>query len=215
MNNRYIQLASLMILILGLSPVLAATLEPAFSADYRASGPGPGLNRTIELTGRVWVSHGKIRQETMDEGHVMILLMEPASQSVIQVVPDQGFYQDASDEVELRSLPGGPDDFRVYAPDNPCERLSTSTCTKLGTETINGRACENWQVVADNQATQTACIDQRLGFIVKKVQDNRTFELTNIFEGKQPPSLFKVPAGLKRIVLNDCQIRPNSPKCKH
>jgi hypothetical protein len=185
--------------------VLSAPLPPSYSADFSATGPA-FEGKVATVSGTIWVANGTIRRETLDEGHLMVYLITPADRTVLQLVPDQGYYADASKIDVLRATLGGPNDFLPYDPKEPCSQLGQVTCLDLGTQTVGGRRCANWQFTYSDGKIMTGCIDVRIGFMVQTRQDNRTFELTNIQEGPQPPSLFSVPAELSRVVLDPARV---------
>ena len=72
-------------------------------------------------------------------------------------------------------------------------------CKKLGTETVNGRTCDKWEVTQKSGKTETFWIDQKLHFPIKMINGDITTQYTNIKEGPQDASLFKIPDGYQKF----------------
>jgi hypothetical protein len=197
--------AASIVLAVGVTYAIAAPPSPAFSADYSASGPGLH-GSLITVAGMVWVAHDKIRRETLDEGHLMVFLIDPAAHTVTQLVPDQGFYADTSNLPGLESMPGGPSDFLPYDPTNPCANRADVVCTSKGVQTIRGRACVSWRLKHSTGSTVDGCIDRKLGFMVEKSEGDRHFEMSNIREGIQDARLFEIPSDLKKVSLDPTRV---------
>lgn len=79
-----------------------------------------------------------------------------------------------------------------------CQGNPGSTCKKIGSETVNGRSCDRWEMTDKNGHKTTAWIDQKLYAMVRLQEyDGTVTDLTNIKEGTQNASLFVVPAGYR------------------
>jgi hypothetical protein len=85
-------------------------------------------------------------------------------------------------------------------PNNPCAAVRDFACHKLGTEDINGRHTEKWEMkdLKDNKLT-TLWIDPSLPLAVKTQWEGGSGEYRNIKEGPQPESLFQVPPEYKKL----------------
>ena len=69
-----------------------------------------------------------------------------------------------------------------------------ATCHRIGSETVNGRDCDKYEVTNKN-IKSTMWIDQKLSFPVKiQTAYGAPVEYTNIKEGAPDPSLFKAPS---------------------
>ena len=93
--------------------------------------------------------------------------------------------------------------LRQFFPDGSAVEL-----LNMGNETINGRQTEKWvmqQTRPDGNSEKTfQWYDPVLGIIIKEVMSGGfTRELRNIKLGKQPVSLFEIPAGYKKIELTE------------
>jgi len=185
--------------------VLAAHPAVSFSASYTSTVVGAG-DGGRSMSGKVWVSQGKIRRETEHEGHVMVLLVDPANHKYLQLVPDQGIYEDVGGKLaDVKAMLGGPADLFVDNPHFPCRSQEGLSCTATGTATVDGRKCDEW-LYSDREVNEwSECIDQSLPILIEKKQPGRIFELTNIRVGHIDPKLFKVPPDLKPAVLHGQQ----------
>jgi len=87
----------------------------------------------------------------------------------------------------------------MFKGSDPCAGREDVTCKKLGTESINGRTCDKWEVTPKTGKPETFWIDQKLHFPIKMINGDITTQYTNIKEGPQDASLFKVPAGYQKF----------------
>jgi len=184
-----------------------------FSAEFHSTTSNVGRGAR-NISGRVWIGDGKMRIESLDEGHVMALILDSRRHTMFDLVPDQGFYEDVSSITSLMSRPGGPGDFRSYDLRNPCDGVDGETCTKTGVASVAGRDCEEWQFTGKDGSRWDGCIDRQLGVMLRKELNGNLLELTGIKVGKQDPGLFKIPKDLKLVELADCYLRPDFPRCK-
>jgi outer membrane lipoprotein-sorting protein len=83
---------------------------------------------------------------------------------------------------------------------NPCAGRPDATCKKVGTETVNGRSCDKWEIADKSSGNSTVWIDQKLHFPIKVVGgDGSDVEFTNVKEGAQDASLFVPPSGYSKF----------------
>ena len=73
------------------------------------------------------------------------------------------------------------------------------SCKNLGTDQVNGRTCDHWQVTDKNVKISNLWIDQKIHFAIKAVSQDSSFELTNIKEGEPSASLFEIPSGYQKM----------------
>jgi len=180
-----------------------ASSSASFSADYAISGSGP-KGAAMTMRGKLWAAHGKVRREVVFEGHVMALIIDTSRNVTLNVVPDQGFYEDVSNKLDLmNAMPGGPADFNVFIRNqaNPCDGDSALTCASGDLQMVDGRSCRSWAITPREGDSWNECIDQQLSVVIKKEQRGRSMELTNIKVGKQRPALFQPPPDLRLVVL--------------
>src|SRR5580704_5180601 len=99
-------------------------------------GPGGRGGRGPQRT-KIFVAPGFLRTDGLDRGHVMSNVQDFARQKNIQIVPDQGWYN----ETDLQPGRGGRGpDLRQYDLSNPCAGQDGISCTKIGTDAVDGRA---------------------------------------------------------------------------
>jgi hypothetical protein len=155
--------------------------QPQFDADLVSPEGHSLLN----------VGHGKIR--IVFNSYKPILIADLASHRTFLVNPDGQTFQD-----EGASF----DDFFQFLlpldPRNPCGSpqlvKKSVTCTKTGSELLNGRFADKWEWSTNGAAGGTFWIDPELQFPVKDVRSGGTYrELYYIREGPQPPQVFEIP----------------------
>lgn len=170
---------------------------PQFSADMHVSHAG---GRGESVDGKVYFGGKKIRMDMNSQGHEMEMINDLGAKTSYMIMPQQQMYMEfhagAMGPMGRQRM---PDLKPAYDFNNPCANQQGVTCKKLGTETINGRACDKWEFT-ESSGTQTAWIDQKLHFPIKTLSsDGSSMEMTNIKEGTQDASLFEVPAGYRKM----------------
>ncbi len=180
----------------------------------------PAQELTAEQVGRdstghtskskIYMSHGKVRIEPLDEatpgsanaGKTFILLDLAAGTSVV-VDENRKIYLEQSPATAHRSI-------ATYKPvDNtPCEKnpgsTGASSCKRVGTEIINGRKAEKWEItvtIGGAPATMYVWLDSQWHFIVKQEAPGISGELKNIKESPQPAALFEIPADYHKMTM--------------
>jgi hypothetical protein len=142
-----------------------------------------------------------------------IILLDLAAGTSTVLDTDRKIYVEQPPAIARRSVAS----FRT-ADNTPCEKnpnsTGTATCKQIGTETINGRNAEKWELVltmGGQTVTGHVWLDAQWHFIVKEALGmGMTGELQNIKEGPQPASLFEVPADYHQATMQD-RFRNNSP----
>ncbi|SRR5258707_4652338 len=164
-----------------------------FSADSSTT-----LARTSEKTaGKIYVSPPKMRMDSTSKGHETIMIIDSNTKTSYMLMPQQHMY------MEIHASQGGiltrPEQTppASFDPKHPCP--AGITCKKVGTETINGRVCEKWEITTKS-GTTTSWVDQKLFYPIKTVTaSGYVTELSNIKEGRPNASLFEVPAGYRKM----------------
>ena len=190
-------------LALPLSAVWAAPSDVDFSATAVQTLPQKGA-----VSGKLYVSKSKMRQELVQDGQTRITISD-ADQGVAWILnPERKEYV----EMKGPAPTGGPTAGaagRPPMPDeagHPCQQQGSGLkCTKLGSESVNGRTADKWEVVA-TQGQETfrsiMWVDLRLRLPVKaEFPGGVLSELHDVKEGPQPPELFAVPADYKKVEL--------------
>ena len=70
---------------------------------------------------------------------------------------------------------------------------------------VNGRTCEHWRITGQDGKTGEIWIDKSLHFPIKGVNQDETYQLSNIKEGEPAASLFEVPPGYRKFDLSQMQ----------
>lgn len=88
--------------------------------------------------------------------------------------------------------------------DHPCKADPDVSCKKVGSETFIGRSVDKYVVteVEDGVPTEsTMWFDRELLFPVKIEDNEGVMEAISIEVGKQPASLFEIPAGYREMAM--------------
>ena len=156
-----------------------------------------------DMSGKLYVSPQAMRMDMTGEGqHRADIITTFATQTVDIIMPQQKMYMEH--RAGENAMHRGPNtsDVHPYDPKNPCASDPGSTCKDLGTETINGRTTDHWQITHKDGTVSDIWIDNSLHFPIKTVSGGTTWQLTNIQEGPQDPSLFQVPAGYRKMDIS-------------
>jgi outer membrane lipoprotein-sorting protein len=195
---------SISILLLLAVPVFAQMPQP-FSADFTTTS----ANGNANMKGKFFFSPPKVRMDMTDTGQrqkapgpfggKMSMIMDGDAKMAYMLMPDAQMYMEfptnANNPMTQRQTQW--QDFKG----DPCSfnKDQGATCKKLGTETVNGRSCDKWEVTEKSGKKETLWIDQKLHFPVRVTDGEITSDFTNIKEGAQDASLFKVPAGYRKF----------------
>jgi hypothetical protein len=170
---------------------------PSFAADMKMT---PSKGETI--TGKMYFGSKHMRMEMNARGQNMIMINDYSdmnSVKVMMLMPAQHMYMefDANAAAAMAGRQRTPQ-VHLYDPTNPCASEAGTTCKNMGTETVNGYACDKWQFTG--KTTSTVWISQKLHFPIKVVNsDGTVMEFSNISEAAQDPSLFTVPSGYQKM----------------
>lgn len=141
-------------------------------------------------TGKIYVKYSKYRMEEKEEGRQLVILVDMDMGITRVLAPMEKKYKEMK-TTDMGSLANDP----IQA-----ARFSAMMYTKknLGTEVINGYACDKSSFYHENQLLMTQWVSKKLMFHLKIVThgpEDRTLELKNIQEGPVDEKLFKVPSG--------------------
>jgi hypothetical protein len=182
-------------------PTAARAVE--YSADSVFHITPGHVKQGPPTTSKVNFSNGKVRvQPTGDLSYEIFDTAKPAGYLVI--AGKKMIYAQGPNSARLSMI-------RYNIGPNPCTTPASLkqrvACTRLGTETINGRVTEKWQYILTDRRgklPRTIWIDRSLNAVLKALQgDKLSYELINIRFGPQPASLFVLPAGYKSKQLPD------------
>ena len=193
----------LCILVLLAVPALAQMPQP-FSADMTTTS----ANGNVNMKGKVFFSLPKFRMDMAENaqrqqagpfGGKMSMIVDGDTKTAYMLMTEQQMYMEFPTDANNPMTQRTPrwQDFKG----DPCtfRNEQGATCKKMGTETINGRSCDKWEVTEKSGKKETLWIDQKLHFPIKSTDGQVTTEFTNIKEGAQDAALFKVPPGYRKF----------------
>jgi outer membrane lipoprotein-sorting protein len=186
--KKSILLGLLAFLLIGaLSFSVFAAAVPEFSADFSLTDAKGKV-----ATGKIFMEGEKIRQETVAKGESSVLILRLDKKVSWTLMPNNKYM-----EIKIPFDPAHPtQDFQYDKAD-------------IGSETVNGYSCKVVQYTykETKYGTMTQWVADKLGFAIKiQTKDDKgkltmTVDYTNIQVGKQPDSLFEVPAGYEKFSL--------------
>ena len=198
---RSIGVSCVLVLLFASSFVMAQT---EFSADIVDLQKGGTTTPT-----KIYFAKDKIRIESQNSsahgGGAVIVNF--ATQTSMVLMAQQHMYMEvpAQSQAQRQSYAGAF--FRTGDVENACgdwQKIAsnqTSTCRKVGNESVNGRSAVKYEATNKSGDVSQFWLDPKLRFPVKWQGKNSGGELRNIQEGTQPASLFEVPAGFTKMQM--------------
>jgi len=193
-----------------LLPGAAAQTPPQvtpFSADMQFTAiPAQGGSMKA-MSGKIYLAREHMRMDmtpVQGPGGPMILITKFATKTLDTLMPDQHMYMEfKADQMQERRAGMGPGIKPLADPNNPCASIEGATCKNLGTDQVNGRSCDHWQITDKNGKVSNVWIDQKIHFVIKAVSQDSSWQLSNIKVGEPAASLFQVPAGYQKVDLGN------------
>ena len=197
-RSSYVKLTVCAVLLLAVSSVWAFQMgaPQPFSADFSTT-----TKNGTKMGGKWYFAMPKMRIDmtSMPQsagrspfGGNVSVIMDSTAQTTTMLMPQMQMYMEMHGGGPMESQ--GMRNLRGLGT-GACPQ--GATCTKVGSETVNGRSCDKYEVT-DKNGKSTLWIDQKLNFPVRVLgADGSQTDFTNIKEGPQDASLFKVPAGYK------------------
>lgn len=166
---------------------------PQFSADLvLVRQDHSGVRGRVSFGGQKW------RVDVASDGRVGGMIYDFSTQTVYVLLPQMKLYLELHGNT-AGAAPFSLVDLRPADPSNPCVLMPLTQCKRLGSDIVDGRPCDNWQLDSVG-STRVACLDKRLRvFIRTSGSDGRTVELHNIREGPQPRELFQIPLDYRKL----------------
>jgi hypothetical protein len=197
----WISFAACVVLAVACPSGRAQGVQP-FSADMTST-----LSRTgVKSTGKIYFSPPRMRVDTSAAGRESVMITDASTKTSYMLMPQQHAY------MEFHADQSGADKQRPlnspssYDPKHPCP--ADATCKKTGTDTVNGRVCDNWEMTSPRGTTKM-CIDQKLLYSLRTVfSTGGIVELSNVKEAKPDASLFVIPAGYRKMDMGSMGARP-------
>ncbi|HKV94479.1 MAG TPA: DUF4412 domain-containing protein [Candidatus Angelobacter sp.] len=196
------RLAICILITLAVPAAYAFQAPQPFSADFSTTSS----NGNMHMNGKFYFSLPNLRMDLADTGQrqgpfggKMSFIVDDSSKTAYMLMVDQQMYMEFPTDSNSPMSQHMPR-FQDFSRD-PCSVSNQGqTCKKLGTETVNGRACDKWEVTEKDGSKETVWIDQKLHFPIKsQTAKGMTTEFTNIKEGAQDAALFKVPPGYHKF----------------
>ena len=175
---------------LGTVLLLAASLVQAaeFTATMVTKAGG------VEIPGKIYVKENKVRNEVQAGGQTSIHILRPDKKVVWIIMPQQKAYLEMpiTQEAQQKMLPLTED--------------QKAKMKKVGTETINGYACDKYETTMSHQGKPMQVftwVATDLGVPIKIVSEDGSFsmEYKDIKPGQVADSLFDVPQDYKKMQL--------------
>lgn len=200
-RNTLVQLILCTAFALTVSPVCIGQLgaPQPFSADFATT-----THNGQKMTGKWYFSTPKMRidmtsmpqpsQGRNPFGGNMAMIFDGSTGTSYMLMPQMQMYMEMHGNSD-RMSPGMANFKQLTTRGAACPQ--DATCKNLGTEVVNGRTCDKMEMI-DKRGKSTVWIDQKLHFPIR-VQDAEggTTDFTNIKEGAQDASIFKVPGGYR------------------
>lgn len=171
-----------------------------FSADMQFSSGKSGR----EVSGKIYITPEHMRMDMQTQGSGVIVITNFSTKIVDTLMPQQHMYMEFNGNDMQGKRPGMAPNLKPFRdPSNPCAYEEGASCKDLGSEQMNGRSCEHWQITDKNGKVSNVWIDHKLRFPIKVVSADSTVELSNIQEGAPSASLFQIPAGYQKMDMGN------------
>ena len=199
-RSSYAKLTLCAVLVLGVASAWAFQMgvPQPFSADVSTT-----TKNGTKMGGKWFFSPPKMRMDMtqMPEnagkspmGNVSMII-DGSTQTSYMLMPQMQMYMEIHANSPQGRMNPGMSNLQNLG-NGACPK--DATCTKVGSEVVNGRSCDKYDVTDKTGKKSTVWVDQKLNFPVRIVgSDGSQTDFSNIKEGAQPAALFQVPAGYK------------------
>jgi hypothetical protein len=210
-QNLFVRLAVCLLMCQALSAF--AQMPQPFSADMSTTSANGNLN----MSGKMYISLPRMRIDMTNAGQQkspgpmggkMSMIVDGPAKTMYMLMTDQHMYMEFPTDQNSPMTQRMPKFSDMLKGSDPCSGREGATCKKLGTETVNGRSCDKWEITEKSGKTETLWMDQKLHFPIKVISGDITTQYTNIKEGAQDASLFKVPDGYRKMDIGSMQRPP-------
>jgi len=190
--------------LVGFLAAAQSVMAQDFSADV--------VNQKQESGGlkKVYAAKDKIRFEVEGRNPAMgssAIILDEAQNKYIVLMSEKHMYMDAP-QMMVRPLINKF--WRVEDVNDACPQWKKTadqagvsknwgSCTKIGSDTVNGRSAVEYEGVSNKGEKSHIWVDTKLHCVIKTDAGAGGIELRNIKEGSQPSSLFEVPAGYTKF----------------
>jgi hypothetical protein len=212
-QNLFARVAVCILLFLAISAAFAYQMPQPFSADMTTTSANGNLN----MSGKMYISMPRMRMDMNNAGNGKAagpfggkasMIVDGTTKTMYMLMPEQHMYMEFPMDQNSPMTQRMPKFQDMFKGNDPCAAREGTTCKKLGTETVNGRSCDKWEITEKSGKTETLWMDQKLHFPIKSVVGEITTQYTNIKEGAQDASLFKIPDGYRKMDMGNMQRPP-------
>jgi outer membrane lipoprotein-sorting protein len=181
------------VMMLGSLAIAQAPTMTQFSSDMTMKSA-----RGENMTGKYYMGDRQIRMDMSQRGMNVSMITDLKARKSYMLMVDQKMFMEHS--LDDHATPPGPGaHVPRFQPECDPDHF---TCKSAGTETVNGRLAEKWVYTAKDAANeaenQTVWVDTKIHTPVRVMTgDGSQMDFTNIKEGRQDASLFKVPDGFQ------------------
>jgi hypothetical protein len=194
--------------------IAQGALAQEFSADV--VNTKPGNNGRLS---KVYAGKDRVRFEMTNVNAAMgasALIFDEARHSYTVVMAERHMYMDAPVTMVKPIITNY---WRVQDVNDACPAWKKTSdeagndknwgsCTKIGSDTLNGRNTVKYEGVSKKGEKMHVWVDTKLHVVVKTDEGSGGFELRNIQEGTQASSLFEVPAGYTKFDMGGAMRQP-------
>lgn len=188
--------------------VCFATIAVVAQEDFSATAVNVQAGKGPTNKAKVYITKDKMRIEpTEQNGHGGAVIVNFSTQTSDILMPERKMYM----ELPQGQGPGASSMkglFRIGNADDACgdwRRITsakpTSTCRKIGSDTVNGRNTVKYEATSENGKSGNFWVDPKLRFPIKWQDSEHGGELQDIKEGSQPASLFEVPSEYQKFQM--------------
>ena len=155
-------------LIVVLLPLMsqAQSGQPAVQFSAEAVQNAPQAQPQVS---RMYVGDGRVRTERTLNGEQAVEIIDMKRRTVVLILPQQGTYMMREEDAGTAKSASNSDTQNPDA--GPCAGVPGAQCRKLGTETIDGRETDKWEMVVNYNGNGTKAlywIDQERGLPLKQ-----------------------------------------------
>jgi hypothetical protein len=212
-QNIFARLAVCILLLMAVSTAFAYQMPQPFSADMSTTSANGNLN----MSGKMYISLPRMRIDMSNTGQQksagpmggkMSMIVDGTTKTMYMLMTDQHMYMEFPTDQNSPMTQRMPKFQDMFRGSDPCAGREGTTCKKVGTESISGRSCDKWEVTEKSGKTETLWMDQKLHFPIKAIVGDITTIYSNIKEGPQDASLFKIPEGYRKMDMGSMQRPP-------
>ena len=212
-QNLFARLAVCILLLMAVSAAFAYQMPQPFSADMSTTSANGNLN----MSGKMYISLPRMRLDMSNAGQQkssgpmggkMSMIVDGPAKTMYMLMPEQHMYMEFPTDQNSPMTQRMPKFSDMFKGSDPCSGREGATCKKVGTESISGRTCDKWEVTEKSGKTEALWMDQKLHFPIKVISGDITTLYTNIKEGAQDASLFKIPDGYSKMDMGSMQRPP-------